>query len=439
MGFVLTQEGFDAAVSALRKTYRIYAPVRKKGMGRFEGTDVVLYDEVTSAEEICLTAKSDYSFKEFLNPLSETLFFFTEAEVKAADLEPKKVLILLRSCDMHAVMRLDQIYLHNGKDADWFYARRRELVSFALIGCGESCENGFCVDMKTNRTEHGYLFSIDEAGGRYYIDVPEDEADAAAVETGTAAGAATAAEADAAAGKTGTACSKCGTAAGLAALFSQNAECVEDVAVRFVTENKVHVTIPEEVPASVLKAPFWDAYNTRCIACGRCNFVCPTCTCYTMQDVFYSDNGKVGERRRVGSSCMVDGYTDVDGNKLHAGLFTHLCSGSLAFQKVFGHRRCHFLPCLRNAFFYHAVIGAENHQRFWICPKRGIPGYSCDPDNNILKQPQRVQRLGHIVPSRSRSLHRSFIELFNFGACFLYQSAHDVFPLSVNTRNLLKT
>ena len=158
-----------------------------------------------------------------------------------------------------------------------------------------------------------YLFSIDEAGGRYYIDVPEDEADAAAVETGTAAGAATAAEADAAAGKTGTSCSKCGTAAGLAALFSQNAECVEDVAVRFVTENKVHVTIPEEVPASVLKAPFWDAYNTRCIACGRCNFVCPTCTCYTMQDVFYSDNGKVGERRRVGSSCMVDGYTDVAG------------------------------------------------------------------------------------------------------------------------------
>lgn len=32
-----------------------------------------------------------------------------------------------------------------------------------------------------------------------------------------------------------------------------------------------------------------------------------------MQDVFYTDNGKVGERRRVGASCMVDGYTNVAG------------------------------------------------------------------------------------------------------------------------------
>ena len=52
---------------------------------------------------------------------------------------------------------------------------------------------------------------------------------------------------------------------------------------------------------------------TRCIGCGRCNYACPTCSCYTMQDVYYTDNGKVGERRRVGSSCMVDGYTNVAG------------------------------------------------------------------------------------------------------------------------------
>lgn len=32
-----------------------------------------------------------------------------------------------------------------------------------------------------------------------------------------------------------------------------------------------------------------------------------------MQDVFYTDNGKVGERRRVMASCMVDGFTGVAG------------------------------------------------------------------------------------------------------------------------------
>ena len=73
------------------------------------------------------------------------------------------------------------------------------------------------------------------------------------------------------------------------------------------------VEIPEEVPREIVRSGLWDEYTSRCINCGRCNFVCPTCTCYTMQDVFYSDNGRAGERRRVGASCMVDGYTDVAG------------------------------------------------------------------------------------------------------------------------------
>ena len=46
MGYVLTQEGFSDAISQLRKTYRIFAPVRKKGAGRFTDVDAILYDEV---------------------------------------------------------------------------------------------------------------------------------------------------------------------------------------------------------------------------------------------------------------------------------------------------------------------------------------------------------------------------------------------------------
>ena len=32
-----------------------------------------------------------------------------------------------------------------------------------------------------------------------------------------------------------------------------------------------------------------------------------------MQDIFYRDNPKAGERRRVWASCQVDGYTDIAG------------------------------------------------------------------------------------------------------------------------------
>ena len=81
----------------------------------------------------------------------------------------------------------------------------------------------------------------------------------------------------------------------------------------FCLENEVKVNIPENLEAKVMKSTMWEEYSQRCIGCGRCNFVCPTCTCFTMQDIFYKDNKKAGERRRVWASCLVDGYTSMAG------------------------------------------------------------------------------------------------------------------------------
>lgn len=66
-----------------------------------------------------------------------------------------------------------------------------------------------------------------------------------------------------------------------------------------VHTNPVTVKIPDDLTADVARASLWDGYNKRCIACGRCNFVCPTCTCFTMQDLYYSDNADVGRRRQL--------------------------------------------------------------------------------------------------------------------------------------------
>ena len=274
MGCILTKEGFSGLIRELGKSYRLYGPVNKAGEGRFAGVDVVRYDFITEAEELELGRKSDYAFKEILTPLSETLFFFTENQVKEADADLREAIVFLRSCDLHAVRRLDQMYLHNGPAEDPFYRRVRDKLHFALIGCGKSGPDCFCVDMGTNRSEDGYVFSIDNIDGAYHFDVKDES---------------------------------------LLPLFAAQ-DCTEaPVTPRYVTENAVHVELPETVPLSIYKSNLWDEYSTRCINCGRCNFVCPTCTCYTMQDAYYTDNGKVGERRRVAASCMVDGYTNVAG------------------------------------------------------------------------------------------------------------------------------
>lgn len=274
MGYQMSEKDYGSLVRKLSEDYRIFAPVLKKGEGRFEATDVVRYDFVTDADEIELEKKSDYPFREFLTPLSETLFYFTEDKVTEAGTGEKPVLIFLRSCDIHALKRIDDIYLKNGSHEDWFYRRRRDLVHLVLIGCTHSYANCFCASMGFGRTDE-YAFSIEKReDGLYYFDV-KDETFASAFE----------------------------------ALSAEK----KDVTPSFVTENSKKVTPPDKIPMSVYKDPLWDEYDSRCIACGRCNFVCPTCTCFTMQDIYYTDNGKVGERRRVGASCMVDGYTNVAG------------------------------------------------------------------------------------------------------------------------------
>ena len=52
MGYLLDETGFSHLIENLKKSYRIFAPVLKKGQGRHLDTDVVLYDEVNEAGEI---------------------------------------------------------------------------------------------------------------------------------------------------------------------------------------------------------------------------------------------------------------------------------------------------------------------------------------------------------------------------------------------------
>ena len=153
------------------------------------------------------------------------------------------------------------------------------------MGCETTCASGFCVSMGTNRTED-YDAYLKIEGDLVYADVKWEELEADVKQ-----------------------------AAGV-----QETEVVPDAA----EDNQEKVTLPEKLSNDSFKKELWKEYGDRCIGCGRCNFVCPTCTCFTMQDIFYKDNPKAGERRRVWASCQVDGYTDMAGN--------------IAFRKTQGER-----------------------------------------------------------------------------------------------------
>lgn len=276
MGYVIAKENMDAVFASLNRAYDIFAPKVFEGEGCFSDQDNIRYGKVSSLDEIEFEKKSEYSFKEVLLSVQQNLFYFTEDQVTIPGISHKGILIFLRSCDLAAVKRLDQVYLHNGPE-DFYYKRLREKAKFILMGCEETCSSGFCVSMGTNQSDNYNLY-LKVENGKVFVDCRDEEL----------AGYFTDAQAE---------------------LQAETAEVKPD----YVTENVEKVTLPKKLSNETFKNPIWEKYGSRCIGCGRCNFVCPTCTCFTMQDIYYQENAKAGERRRVWASCQVDGYTDMAG------------------------------------------------------------------------------------------------------------------------------
>ena len=270
MKIKLDKQAFNQGLERLKLEYKILAPVTKPFKGTFSDTDLTKYEEIERIEDIEFNKKSNFSVKEVILPINQVLFYFTEKEFKTSDEDEKKLLVFLRACDLNGVKRLDQIYLENGLEKDFFYKRLREKVKFILIGCSESYRNCFCVSMNSNKAEN-YSMALNLREDEIYLDIKDEDLN-----------------------------------------IFDGEEC--DFEVDYVKTNNFSVEVPRNIdPVKLSKHEMWNEYDARCIACGRCNFVCPTCTCFTMQDIFYKENEKVGERRRVWASCQVDGYSDMAG------------------------------------------------------------------------------------------------------------------------------
>ena len=61
----------------------------------------------------------------------------------------------------------------------------------------------------------------------------------------------------------------------------------------------------ELLAADLVPDSFWEEIAASCIQCTGCNLVCPTCTCFGLQDWRYADRV---ERSRMWDSCQLEGF-----------------------------------------------------------------------------------------------------------------------------------
>lgn len=274
MAITMNEQSFGQWIQRLGQIGEVYGPMRLAGKGSFSDTDRINYGLIEQASALNLSHKTYLSPKELVFPTRETLFRFSGPEVKVPELSEAPIFVFLRPCDVNGIQRLDEIFLNNGQYADPYYQRRRSRLKMILMPCPDKgFDSCFCVSMGTNTcNEYSAVLKVDEKG--YSISATE----ALLEETLTALG-----------------------------------ENIDNFAPDFVKENRQVVQVPEvgQIKLEHFDHPIWQEYTARCIACGRCNTSCVSCSCFTMQDVMHS--GQVGERRRRWASCHVKGYSDMAG------------------------------------------------------------------------------------------------------------------------------
>jgi NAD(P)H-flavin reductase len=68
--------------------------------------------------------------------------------------------------------------------------------------------------------------------------------------------------------------------------------------------------IPELLGASYAKSGFWESHSEKCLACGSCVLVCPTCYCFDVKD-----NPDLtleqGERIRTWDGCLLEDFAKI--------------------------------------------------------------------------------------------------------------------------------
>jgi sulfhydrogenase subunit beta (sulfur reductase) len=206
---------------------------------------------------------------------------------------PKLALIGARACDLHAIAIQDKV-LMEGQYVDPCYKERRENVFVVALQCGVAGGTCFCVSMNAGpKATFGYDLALTEVleGASHYFLVE------AATEQGEAL---------------------------LREIPNSPASDEERAAAeRVVAETarrmgrSIDTAGLKELLYDNLEHPRWDDVAERCLACGNCTLVCPTCFCTTIEEV--TDlTGSRTERWRKLDSCFTIDFSYVHGGSVRS-------------------------------------------------------------------------------------------------------------------------
>ena len=186
----------------------------------------------------------------------------------------EQVVFGIRPCDMRSIVCLDEVFLTKGF-VDEFYANAREKLLCVSIGCAQAAETCFCESMGIDpQLAPNADMMLQDCGDAFNViaQTEKGEAEVARWESYLEQGEA------------------------------QPVACDQSL--------KVSMDGVVDKLEGMYDHPIWENLSIKCLNCGTCTYVCPTCHCF---DISQENRRKDGVRFRCWDSCMFSEYTAMAG------------------------------------------------------------------------------------------------------------------------------
>ncbi|MGI6778276.1 MAG: 4Fe-4S dicluster domain-containing protein [Acetivibrionales bacterium] len=245
---------------------RLVAPVKNE--------KTLLFDEVKDAGDVILNDEITYkSPKEFLFPQTERIMTFTkDGKVVSCEDSRKTIIFGVRPCDLQALKVMTAVFTQ-GKYSDKYFESKLKNTVIVGFGCLSEKTGCFCAERNIDK---GYsrecdIFLSDNGDSSYTADIITEK--------------------------------------GAELLEGLNLEAADNVSgVSMINSEKANVKAIEinAGEKELFEQIDWERISEKCLGCGTCTYICPTCHCFGFRDVV--ENGD-SVRYRCWDSCMYPKFT----------------------------------------------------------------------------------------------------------------------------------